>query len=184
MSPSDIAKLIRDRFPSYFFEWSEFRGQVSVLIDKQGVKDILKWLHDDPSLDFDYLVDLCGVDYLNKKTPRFEVVYHLFSMRHRHFIRIKVQVPDKKTEDSNEPCLDTVTDIWKGANWHERECFDMYGIVFEGHPDLRRILMPEDWTGYPLRKDYPLKSDLGDDEWQGYKDLVAFAEKAKSYEAR
>lgn len=184
MKSSDISILIKEKFSSEFIESLEFRGQVSVLLKKQRSKEILKWLREDTSLDFNYLVDICGVDYLNKKNPRFEVVYHLFSIKQKHFIRIRFQVPDKETDESLEPVIDSVTDIWKGANWHERECFDMYGIVFDGHPDLRRILMPEDWIGYPLRKDYPLKSDLGKDEWQGYKDLITFVEKVKKHDAR
>ncbi|MCX8027826.1 MAG: NADH-quinone oxidoreductase subunit C [Thermodesulfovibrionales bacterium] len=184
MTPSEIASLVRERFPDDFIAQEDFRGQVSILIKKQNSKNILKYLYEDDSLNFDYLVDICGVDYLNIKKPRFEVVYHLYSMAHKHFIRIKVQVPDKENDQDKEPFLDSVTDIWKGANWHERECYDMFGIVFEGHPDLRRILMPEDWIGYPLRKDYPLKSDLGKDEWQGYKELIEFSKKAMRYEVR
>jgi NADH-quinone oxidoreductase subunit C len=99
-------------------------------------------------------------------------------MRHRHMIRIKAEVPEDDCK------IDTVTDLWKGANWHERECFDLFGIVFTGHPDLRRILLPEDWEGHPLRKDYPLKSDLGELEWKGFKEVLDVAEKNKIYEMK
>jgi NADH-quinone oxidoreductase subunit C len=178
MTPHSIAEQIRDKFPEDVLEIVEFRSQVAIVIKKERLKEIMSLLHMHSDYSFDYLVDLCGVDYMNKKSPRFEVVYHLFSIKHRHFLRVRVQV------DEDNPTVDTVTDIWKGADWHERECFDMYGIRFEGHPDLRRILMPEDWEGHPLRKDYPLKSDLGDLEWKGYRDLIEFSEKARQYEVR
>jgi NADH-quinone oxidoreductase subunit C len=93
-------------------------------------------------------------------------------------IRIRAEVPE------DECSVDSIVDIWAGANWHERECFDMYGIEFKGHPDLRRILMPEDWEGYPLRKDYPLKSDLGEMEWKGYKEVLEISEKNRQYEVK
>jgi NADH-quinone oxidoreductase subunit C len=83
-----------------------------------------------------------------------------------------------------ECSIDSVVGIWAGANWHERECYDMFGITFNNHPDLRRVLMPEDWEGYPLRKDYPLKSDLGDKEWDGFKQVIETAERNKIHEVR
>ncbi len=176
MRPIDIGELLRENFPAEVRYINEFRGQVSVTVKKDRIKEIMTFLKETPELEFDFLEDLCGVDYLGKRDERFGVVYHLFSMKHRHFIRIKALVPE---EDCN---IDTVTDIWKGANWHERECYDLFGIIFNGHPDLRRILLPEDWEGYPLRKDYPLKSDLGDMEWKGFKEVLEAAEKNKIYE--
>lgn len=178
MEPNAIAEIIKDRYPTEIKEIKEFRGQTSIAIKKNRIKEIMKYLHDTPELYFDYLQDLCGVDYIGKKEMRFEVVYHLYSIRHRHMIRIKAEV-------SEDDCsIDSVTDIWAGADWHERECYDMFGIIFKGHPDLRRILMPEDWEGYPLRKDYPLKADLGEMEWKGYKETIQTAEKNKGYEVR
>ncbi|MEW5745014.1 MAG: NADH-quinone oxidoreductase subunit C [Nitrospirota bacterium] len=178
MDPKDIAELIKDRYPTEVKEIKEFRGQVSVVVKRDRIKEMLRYLHDAPELYFNYLEDLCGVDYLGKKEPRFEVVYHLYSLRHKHMIRMKAEVPE-------EDCvIDSVVDIWAGANWHERECYDLFGVVFKGHPDMRRILLPEDWEGYPLRKDYPLKSDLGDREWKGLKEVIAIAEKNKGYEVR
>ncbi len=111
----------------------------------------------------DYLADLCGADYPDNK-DRFEVVYNLYSIKHGHRLRVKALVPE------SDPSVDSVVPVWSGANWHEREACDMYGIVFNGHPDLRRILMPEDWEGYPLRKDYPLKGP-DDDEYKGFEEL-------------
>jgi len=166
LEPQKIAEAIKERFPLEVKVIQEFRGQVSVIVRKQRIHDIMKYLHDTPELYFDHLHDLCGVDYLDKKEPRFEVVYHLYSIRHRHMIRIKAEV----SEDDHS--IDSIEDIWKGANWHEREACDMFGILFKGHPDLRRILMPEDWKGHPLRKDYPLKAPEG---WE-YKRLEELKE--------
>src|SRR5208283_3609009 len=176
MELNDIAEIIKDRYPTELRGTKEFRGQLSVVLRKDRIKEVMQYLHDTPELYFNLLEDLCGVDYLGKKEPRFEVVYHLYSLRHRHMIRIKAEVPE---EDAS---IDSVVDIWAGADWHERECFDLFGITFKGHPDLRRILMPEDWEGHPLRKDYPLKSDLGEKEWRGYAETVELAKKNKQYE--
>lgn len=176
MEPQTIAERIKDKYPAEVREIKEFRGQCSVIVSKGAIKEIMQYLHDTPELYFDYLTDLCGVDYFEKKEPRFEVVYHLYSIRHKHMLRLRAEV-------SEEECsIDSVTGIWKGAEWHERECFDMFGITFTGHPDLRRVLMPEDWEGHPLRKDYPLKSDLGDMEWKGYLDVLKTAENNRQYE--
>jgi NADH-quinone oxidoreductase subunit C len=178
MEATDIAELIKDRFPTELKEIKEFRGQVSVVVKKDRIREILRYLNGTPELYFNFLQDLCGVDYLNKKEPRFEVVYQLFSLRHRHTLRVKAEVPEE------DAAIDSVVDIWAGADWHERECFDLFGITFKGHPDLRRILMPEDWEGHPLRKDYPLKSDLGEQEWPAYKEVVELAKKNSQYEVR
>jgi NADH-quinone oxidoreductase subunit C len=178
MTPQEIAQLIKEKFPSEVVDIKEFRDQVSVTVKRENIKEMLKYLHDAPELYFDHLSDLCGADYQGKKDIRFEVVYNLFSIKHRHRIRIKAEVPEDDCK------IDSVVSIWAGANWHERECYDMFGISFAGHPDLRRILMPEDWEGYPLRKDYPLKSDLGEKEWKGYKQVVEISEKNKAYEVQ
>ncbi len=178
MEPKEIAEAIRDRYPTEVREIKEFRGQVSVIVRKDRIKEMLKYLHETPEFYFDFLEDLCGVDYLGRKEPRFEVVYHLYSMRHNHMIRIRAEVPE------DDCAVDSVVDIWQGANWHERECYDLLGVTFNGHPDLRRILLPEDWEGHPLRKDYPLQSDLGDREWKDYKEVVEIAERNKVYEVR
>lgn len=184
MKPLEIAELIKEQYPDDVLEINDFRNQVFLTVTKEKVKDILKYLHNDDTLSFDYLVDLCAVDYLDRKEPRFEVVYNLFSIKMRHFIRIKTQLKEDTPEEPDNLSIDSVVDLWRGANWHERECYDMFGIRFNGHPDLRRVLMPEDWEGFPLRKDYPLKSDLGDMEWKEYKDLIEYSEKAKEYEVR
>ncbi len=173
-----IAEGLKEKFPEEVNEIREFRGQISALVKKGRIKEIMEYLHDTLELCFSYLIDLCGVDYFGKKEPRFEVVYQLYSISHRHMIRVRAEVPE------DDPGIDSVSGIWDGANWHERECYDMFGIWFNGHPDLRRILMPEDWEGHPLRKDYPLKSDLGDREWKGFKEALELAEKNRAYEMR
>ncbi len=109
-------------------------------------------LRDDPTLDFDLFVDLCAVDYPKRENGRFEVVLHMYSTTKRHRIRLKTRVGD---EEGNGAEVDSVVDVWMGANWFERETFDMMGVVFRGHPDLRRILMYPEFEGHPLRKDYP-----------------------------
>jgi NADH-quinone oxidoreductase subunit C len=112
--------------------------------------EIFRFLKDDPKLDLNFLTDLTAVDYMGKKEPRFEVVYHLYSLRAKHRLRVKIPVPEE------DPEVETLTLLWKGANWLEREVWDMFGIRFRGHPDLRRVLLYEEFRGHPLRKDYPV----------------------------
>lgn len=178
MEPLQITGKIKEKFPDEVISVKEFRGQASVTIKKDRLVDICRWLHDEPEMGFDYLQDLCGVDYpkIEKGLPRFEVVYHLYSMTHRHAVRLKAQVSEVDCS------IESVVPIWIGANWHERECFDMFGITFRGHPDLRRILMPEDWEGHPLRKDYPLKGPSPEAEWKGFKETLEKAEKFKEFQ--
>jgi NADH-quinone oxidoreductase subunit C len=176
MEALQVAEKIKERFPEEVLDVREFRGQVSVSLKKERILDICRYLHDDPGLFLDYLVDVCGVDYLGKKEKRFEVVYHLYSIKHRHAVRIKAEVA------GDNPSIDSVMPIWTGANWHEREAYDMYGIIFNGHPDLRRILLPEDWEGYPLRKDYPLQGP--EKEWPGFLEILNKAKKYREFEWR
>jgi NADH-quinone oxidoreductase subunit C len=174
MEPLDIAENIKVTFPDEVLDIKEFRGQVSITLRKGRILDISRYLHDSPDLSFDYLVDVCGVDYLGRKEKRFEAVYHLFSIKHRHFIRLKAEVPEE------DAAIDSVTSVWRGADWHEREAFDLCGIVFKGHPDPRRILMPEDWEGHPLRKDYPLQGP--EKEWSGFLDVLDRAKRFHEFE--
>ncbi len=176
LPPTVIAEKIKEKFPAQVLEVVEFRDQVSVIVKKDQILAILAFLHDDPSMSLDHLQDLTAVDYAKKKEVRFEVVYSLYSMRHRHRIRIRAQVPE------NDPKIDSSVSLWAGANWHERECFDMFGIVFSGHPDLRRILMPEDWEGFPLRKDYPLKGPDFDKDWPGFTDVVRRSQELQEFD--
>jgi len=162
MEPLEIANRVKDKFFSEVVDVKDFRGQISVSVKPEKILEICRYLHDDPDIHMDYLADLCGVDYPDRKY-RFEVVYNMFSMKHEHRLLIKALLPE------DDATVESVVPVWNGANWHEREACDMYGIVFNGHPDLRRILMPEDWEGYPLRKDYPLKGPA--EEYKGFEEL-------------
>ena len=146
--------MIEVKFAGQVVGTETYVGQVGVMLRKDKIKDICLFLRDEPSLKMDHLSDLTAVDfsrYPGDTGPRFEVVYNLISTEHHHRIRLKVRVPEE------DPRIDSVSSIWQTANWHERETYDLMGITFEGHPDLRRILLPEDWEGHPLRKEYPLK---------------------------
>ncbi len=149
-----ITKMIEEQFAGQVLGVTTHAGQVGLSLKKDMIKEICRYLHDEPSLKMDYLVDLTAVDfstYPGDTGMRFEVVYNMISLVFHHRIRLKVRVPD------DDPRIDSVTAIWQTANWHERETYDLMGVKFDGHPDLRRILMPDDWEGHPLRKEYPLK---------------------------
>ncbi len=154
MDPVQIAKMIEEKFAGQVLGTTTYAGQVAVSLKKDAIKDVCLFLRDEPSLKLDHLADLTAVDYSRypgDTGQRFEVVYNLISTTHRHRIRLKARVPEA------DPRIATVTSVWNTANWHERETYDLMGIIFEGHPDLRRILLAEDWEGHPLRKEYPLK---------------------------
>jgi NADH-quinone oxidoreductase subunit C len=154
MDPLQIAKIIEEKFAGQVLGTMTFAGQVGVMLKKEMIKDVCLFLRDEPSLKMNHLSDLTAVDfskYPGDTGPRFEVVYNMISILHRHRIRLKVRVPEE------DPRVDSVAQVWHTANWHERETYDLMGIQFDGHPDLRRILLPEDWEGHPLRKEYPLK---------------------------
>lgn len=144
-----ILQKIVAQFPKSVQGSDEFRGDLTVRVKKEDIAGICSFLRDDPELSFDMLVDLCGVD-MYRPEGRFEVVYNMYSIRNKWYLRLKVLVDEEK------PIVDSVTSVWTAANWHERETYDMYGIKFRGHPDLRRMYMPEDYEYYPLRKDFPL----------------------------
>lgn len=144
-----IESKLREKFPRAILEVSEFRGDLTFLVDKNSIVDICKFLKEDEELSFDLLVDLCGVDRAKRK-DRFEVVYHITSLKNKYRIRLKVRVDEK------DCVVDSITSVYPTANWHERETFDMLGITFKNHPDLRRMYMPEEFEYYPLRKDFPL----------------------------
>jgi NADH-quinone oxidoreductase subunit C len=127
---------------------TEFRGETSFTIAASDLHEIAKFCRDE--LSFDYLLDITSIDNFGEE-PRFEIVYHLYSMPHAAHLRLKLKVPEERSG------VDTVSDIWPTANWHEREAYDMMGIKFDGHPDLRRILMWDGYLFFPLRKDFPLE---------------------------
>ena len=129
-------------------DWSIAHGELTVCIHDDRVEDVIRFLRDDPACRFSTMIDICGVDY-PQRAERFEVVYHLLSMQHNHRIRVKLFVDE-------ETPVASIAGIYPVADWFEREAFDMYGIVFSGHPDLRRLLTDYGFEGYPLRKDFPL----------------------------
>jgi NADH-quinone oxidoreductase subunit C len=145
-----ITNRIKKNFPESVLEASSFRGENTLVLRAKDILPICRFLHDDPDLAFDFLTDLCGVDHYPRE-PRFEVIYHLCAMKTRSRLRLKTPL------SGTAPHLASVVSVWKTAEWLEREAFDMLGITFDGHPDLRRILLTPDWKGYPLRKDYPLR---------------------------
>ena len=143
---------IQKKFSGMLISTHDFRGDETIVIKRESLMDVMRFLKDNPELDFNILMDLSAVDYLNfgESRPRFEVVYHLFSLKDSRRIRIKVPVEEK------DPNLPSVTSIWPAADWYEREVWDMFGIRFTGHTHLKRILMYEEFLGHPLRKDYPV----------------------------
>lgn len=147
---SKTLDAINALFPDAIQETIEFRGETTIVVDPGAVKGILWFLKENTDLDYNFLADLAAVDY-SPAEPRFAVSYIPYSMRHNTRFRVKTFAPD-----SYEPVLDSVADIYLSADWQEREAYDMMGIDFKGHPDMRRILMPMDWEGHPHRKDYPL----------------------------
>ena len=132
----------------------EYRGEATLVVQKNSILEICKKLKSD--FGFTYLADLTAVDYLEMKFPRYEVVYllHRFGDEYDENVRLRLKAP-VEAEDCS---IDSVTSVWRGANWLEREAFDMFGIVFNGHPDPRRILMPEDYPEFPLRKDFDVRN--------------------------
>jgi len=144
-----ILEKLKSSCGESILETVEFRGDLSVRVRRSDIVRVCEFLKNDPDLAFDMVIDICGVD-LYTPEDRFEVVYNLYSLKNRHYLRVKVRV------DEADPVVDSVSGVWSGANWHERETFDMFGVKFNGHPDLRRMYMPEDFEYHPLRKDFPL----------------------------
>lgn len=148
MDNATVIERLRGALPDAIDSTSEYRGDLSIFVKPGAIVEVARALRDDPELSYNFLENLCGVDYIGR-TPRFEVVYHLLSHANRHRVCLKVGV-------SENEAVPTLTGLWATANWQERETYDLLGIPFSGHPGLQRILMPEDWEGYPLRKDVPL----------------------------
>ncbi len=147
------AQHLRKQFPGDVLDVKHWRSETTVVLRTAALVPVCRFLRDDPELRFDFLSSVTGVDRLAlpERSPRFEVVYHLYSLHTKRRVRLKVRVDEGEAVPS-------LTKVWPTANWHEREVFDLSGIRFTGHPDLRRILMPEDWEGHPLRKDYPVQA--------------------------
>ena len=148
MTPEEIYENLLRKFgdPILGFD-TELMGDPNIQIAPSAIAEVCQYLAETDSLAFDSLMCLSGLD-LGVKEEVFSVVYHLYAMQHRHSVVLKASVP------KSDAHLPSVAHIWKTADWHERETYDLYGILFDGHTDLRRILLPDDWEGYPLRKDY------------------------------
>ena len=142
-------KKLKEKFPASVLEVKIFRDEVNVTVLKRDIFEICKFLYSDPDLQYRMLIDLCGVDFFPEQ-PRFEVVYLLYSMKNQQRLRLKIKIGDSESVSS-------VESIWKAANWLEREVYDLFGITFDNHPDLRRILLWDGYEGYPLRKDFPVE---------------------------
>jgi len=146
----EVVTTIKEKFPQAVEETVCFRDEHTIRVKREHLLEVSRFLKEDPASTFNFLSDLCGVDYMGRE-PRFEVVYHLYSMEHKHRLRMKVSLSE------SDLSIPSVTSIWRTANWHERECFDLLGITFSDHPDLTRILTPDGFKEHPLRKDFPLR---------------------------
>ncbi len=161
MSLQQVISQLQDAFPAGLTKIVEWRGEFAVTVPRERLHEVAQFLHDDPAMDFDYIVHVSSVDWPDDD-ERFEVVYEFYSIKKRQRIRLKTRTPE------SDCIVDSLTDLWKGADFMEREVYDMMGIRFRNHPDLRRILMPDDYTeGYPLRKDFPLRG-------KGWRDTFEF----------
>ena len=147
MSEFDPVAALQEKFGDDILRVEEFRGELTVVVEPQKIAEVATFCRDE--LLYAFLSDIAGVDYLNTQ-PRFALNYHILSLHHNHRMRLKAF-----WDEGAEP-LPSVTGVWPSANWEEREAYDMFGIELKGHPDLRRILMPDEWEGFPQRKDYPL----------------------------
>ncbi len=149
MTTNEIHERLKARFGDDVGALSEPKIDPFVVVKGERIVEVCRFLKEEPGLAFDFLEDLTAVDWPKRNVV--EVVYHLFSFRHRHALVLKVEA------DRAAPRVPTVEGVWKAANWFEREVYDLFGVEFTGHPDLRRIMMPEDWEGHPYRRDYPLE---------------------------
>lgn len=159
-----VFALVKEKFPGRTFKGTEFRGQSTLIVEAKDLHEVLAFLKSDPRTAYNFLSDVMGIDYLNypTRTPgRFAVVYNLisFSRDDRFFVKVFLNpsVPTEGIVEDPALWVDSACDLWPGAEWTEREVFDMYGIRFRNHPDLRRILTWEEYPAHPLRKDYPLR---------------------------
>jgi NADH-quinone oxidoreductase subunit C len=155
---TDLAELKNHPAISRLLGWKESavqsvkydRDEMTIYVDRSDIREGCALLKDDSACPFNFLSDVTCVDWYPSE-PRFEVIYHLLSIPKKERVRLKVRL------NSSSPAIDSITSVWPGANYFEREIFDLFGVRFAGHPYLRRILMPEDWEGHPLRKDYPVE---------------------------
>ena len=167
MSLADSLSSLRGRFGDSILSENEFRGETTVQIKIEALRDLLKFCKDE--LKFDYLVDISSLDHFGE-FPRYEMVYELYSMAGGLHLRVKALI-----QDEDNPTVPSVADVWPTADWHEREVYDMMGIRFDGHPDLRRILMWEGFPYFPLRKDFPLQGKPSDTPEVAFSDTAPLA---------
>jgi NADH-quinone oxidoreductase subunit C len=153
MTSGEAAKMLADHFGAAILETREFRGEVTVVVDSERLASIAAYCRDE--LGFNYLIDVSSVDHFGDE-PRFEVVYELCILEYSVHLRLKTRLSE------DEPAVATISNLWPTADWHEREVFDMMGIRFDGHPDLRRIIMWDGYPYHPLRKDFPLEGKPSD----------------------
>jgi len=154
MTAEEIIEKLKASLPDAIQDTALPQGDAVIFVAPENLQEVAGFLKNDASLKFDYLSDVCGVDYLiEEREPRFETVYLLYSIDHQHSIRIRVGI------DEENPSVPTVSELWKGALYPEQELFDMFGIHVEGHPKMERLIMPKEWVGHPLRKDYPLTTE-------------------------
>ncbi len=145
-----VVTKLRGWDPQAVAEVHFLRDELTIVVPRGHLRRVAALLCREPGLEFTLLSDVTGVDHFPGE-PRFELNYHLVSLSRRERLRLKVRLP------SSNPVVESVTPVWPTADWHEREVFDLFGVRFEGHPDLRRLLLPEDWEGHPLRKDFPVE---------------------------
>jgi NADH-quinone oxidoreductase subunit C len=153
-----VFQKAKEKFQDAVLDVSEAKGELTIVVSKDSAYELLEYVKTDTELSYDFLVDVTAVDYsamedilMKYDYARFMVVYHLYSLNKKTRLRVKTPVHEK------EASIRSIASLWKGASWLERETYDMFGITFDNHPDLRRILMPDDFEDYPLRKDYPVR---------------------------
>jgi NADH-quinone oxidoreductase subunit C len=161
---SPTVAFLRERFPDALLEVSERLGETTVIVRPDAIVAVCLSLRDDQALQYNFLSSITAVDWLEREL-RYDLVYHLMALPTGAVVRLKIQVGD---DEQPEPEAPSVTSVWPAANWYEREVFDLFGVRFTGHHDMRRIEMPDDWVGHPLRKDYPLTGiQLPEPHWGG-----------------
>jgi NADH-quinone oxidoreductase subunit C len=150
-APSPVAAALQREHSEWVGEVIQSLGETTIVVSREYIVAVCAFLKSAPGFEFNFLADLCGFDRGPEEEPRFEVNYHLFSTTNYQRVRLKVILGE------DEIHVPTVSNVWRTANWHERETYDLFGVIFDGHPDLRRILLPDDWQGHALRKDFPLR---------------------------
>lgn len=162
ITATSTVEKVRQKFPQAIVETVEFRDEQTIVLKPEDLVTVCSYLQKD--LQYNFLSSVTAVDW-PERLPRFDIVYHLLSIPNQCVLRLKARVGQRREE---HPAVPTVVGVWPSANWYEREVYDLFGITFSDHPDMRRILMPMDWTTHPLRKDYPLAGfDLPEPHWGG-----------------